>query len=276
MTTHDEQRTATPPAPTPTLSLFRHVLVGIDGTAPSFEACRQVARLAEPDTAVDLVAVVHLAEAVHAGMDAPHVADELEREAEQALVEAQRIFEGRAVARSLNGFATATLHHEVERRGATLLALGSHGHRRLTEILIGGVAGELLHLAPCSVLIARPAADADAFPRAIVVGFDGSDSALAAVDEAAALAARMGSELRVVAARRGKHIDEGAIRSARPDAAVVDLHPVEALVAASSAADLVVVGSRGLHGPRALGSVSERVAHQARCSVLVVRARNPA
>jgi nucleotide-binding universal stress UspA family protein len=47
--------------------------------------------------------------------------------------------------------------------------------------------------------------------------------------------------------------------------------PVPALVAAADCADLLVVGSRGLHGPRALGSVSERVAHSAPCSVLVVR-----
>jgi nucleotide-binding universal stress UspA family protein len=33
----------------------------------------------------------------------------------------------------------------------------------------------------------------------------------------------------------------------------------------------VVVGSRGLHGFPALGSVGERVAHRARSSVLVVR-----
>jgi len=46
--------------------------------------------------------------------------------------------------------------------------------------------------------------------------------------------------------------------------------PVAALVGPSPAADLVVVGSRGLHGLRALGSVSERVAHRAHCSVLVV------
>jgi nucleotide-binding universal stress UspA family protein len=36
-------------------------------------------------------------------------------------------------------------------------------------------------------------------------------------------------------------------------------------------ADIVVVGSRGLQGGRALGSVSERVAHQANCSVIVLR-----
>jgi nucleotide-binding universal stress UspA family protein len=32
---------------------------------------------------------------------------------------------------------------------------------------------------------------------------------------------------------------------------------------AVTAADLLVIGSRGLHGIAALGSVSERVAHQA-------------
>ena len=53
---------------------------------------------------------------------------------------------------------------------------------------------------------------------------------------------------------------------------VHDRHsPVHALSDAD--ADLVVVGSRGLHGLRALGSVSERVAHRARASVLVVRER---
>jgi nucleotide-binding universal stress UspA family protein len=46
---------------------------------------------------------------------------------------------------------------------------------------------------------------------------------------------------------------------------------VEALVEAASRADLTVVGSRGASGLRALGSVSERVAHRAASSVLVVR-----
>jgi nucleotide-binding universal stress UspA family protein len=52
-------------------------------------------------------------------------------------------------------------------------------------------------------------------------------------------------------------------------------HPVGALVDASRQADLVVVGSRGLRAFEALGSVSERVAHQARCSVLVIRPDRP-
>ena len=49
--------------------------------------------------------------------------------------------------------------------------------------------------------------------------------------------------------------------------------PVDRLVGAVEADDLLVVGSRGLHGARTLGSVSERVAHKAPCSVFVVRRR---
>jgi nucleotide-binding universal stress UspA family protein len=47
--------------------------------------------------------------------------------------------------------------------------------------------------------------------------------------------------------------------------------PVHALVEASAGADLLVLGSRGLHGLASLGSVSERVASRAHSSVLVVR-----
>jgi nucleotide-binding universal stress UspA family protein len=46
-------------------------------------------------------------------------------------------------------------------------------------------------------------------------------------------------------------------------------------VAEREHASLVVLGSRGLTGVRALASVSERVAHHAPCSVLVVRPRPP-
>jgi nucleotide-binding universal stress UspA family protein len=47
----------------------------------------------------------------------------------------------------------------------------------------------------------------------------------------------------------------------------------DVLVSATRAEEtsLVVMGSRRLSGVRALGSVSERVAHRAPCSVLVVR-----
>jgi nucleotide-binding universal stress UspA family protein len=77
--------------------------------------------------------------------------------------------------------------------------------------------------------------------------------------------------LRAVTVSAGKEGDAEQVRVADPLVEVVDGRPVDALVAAAAGADLLVVGSRGVHGLRALGSVSERVAHEAACSVLVVR-----
>jgi nucleotide-binding universal stress UspA family protein len=48
-------------------------------------------------------------------------------------------------------------------------------------------------------------------------------------------------------------------------------HKAITAAAASIGASLLVIGSRGLHGVHALTSVSERVAHEAPCSVLVLR-----
>jgi nucleotide-binding universal stress UspA family protein len=52
---------------------------------------------------------------------------------------------------------------------------------------------------------------------------------------------------------------------------VIPDEPVRVLTAASADADLLVLGSRGRHGFKSLGSVSERVAHRAACSTLIVR-----
>ena len=45
----------------------------------------------------------------------------------------------------------------------------------------------------------------------------------------------------------------------------------DALAGLGDSVDLIVMGARGLKGAKALGSVSERVAHKASSSVLVVR-----
>jgi nucleotide-binding universal stress UspA family protein len=173
-------------------SIFERILVGIDGTEAGFEACRQTARLAGQQAEVEAVAVVHLGPAVAAALDAAHVADVLEREAEEALDHAIAILDGRAHKRYLDGFVASALRDELESFGASLVALGTHGHRRSAEILLGGVAGEILHTAPCSVLIARPCPMAT-FPRTVVVGHDGSPRADEALAVARQLEARFGS-----------------------------------------------------------------------------------
>jgi nucleotide-binding universal stress UspA family protein len=252
-------------------STFDRVLVGVDGTDASFEACRQARVLAAPGAPVEAVAVVHLADAIQVGLEAQAAADVLREEAEAALAEARRILGEDVETRFLNGFVTSTLLREIEASRPTLVAIGSHGHRRLTEILIGGVAGELVHSAPCSVLLARPPAGAHGFPGRIVVGVDGSERSALAFAAASELAQRFSVPLDPVVATGGKGPELDAVRTLAPTAREIDAHPADALVDAAAGAGLLVVGSRGLHGFRALGSVSERVAHRAPCSVLVVR-----
>lgn len=252
-------------------TIFGRVVAGVDGSDPGFEACRQAAGLVEPEGWLEAVTAVYLVEAALAGWSAARVAAELEREAGETIMKAREIVGDRGEARLLNGPPFEALLRELEDGRATLAVVGTHGHSRLSEMILGGVAGRLLHEAPCSVLIARPPAAEPLFPRAILAGIDGSPAADAALAAAEYLALRFESPLRVVTAVEGKCVNLEHARSRAPELEEVAEQPVGALVDASKDADLLVVGSRGLHGWRALGSVSERVAHQAACSVLVVR-----
>jgi nucleotide-binding universal stress UspA family protein len=253
---------------TPRESICDRILVGVDATKESLDACRQAGRLAEPQASIE-AATVSLFPPEAPDGDELEARDE--RTAATALTAAAQILGPRAELRRLHGLTVDALLDEIERTQATLLAIGTQEHRRIEEIVLGGVAGELLHKAPCAVLVARPAPDLESFPREIVVGVDGSGEAEYAFDVARGLAMRRHSSLRSVVALGGKRVDLGRVASLHPWVEASSAAAVKALVEASACADLLVVGSRGLHGPRALGSVSERVAHQAGCSVLVVR-----
>jgi nucleotide-binding universal stress UspA family protein len=140
--------------------------------------------------------------------------------------------------------------------------------------------------------------------ESIVVGTDGSETAKQAVEEAVRLATALGAELHVVSAYeplRGARITgapEGAAKvwAPLPDANVdatlqeaaalvrmrkvpvtthaVEHDPADALleVADNVGANLIVVGSQGMHGARrlTLGNVPNKVSHRAQCNVLIV------
>ncbi|MCW3030340.1 MAG: universal stress protein [Solirubrobacterales bacterium] len=139
--------------------------------------------------------------------------------------------------------------------------------------------------------------------QSIVVGTDGSSTAERAVAEATRLSKALGSGLHVVAAYepvRGARVEgypeaAGKGEPLLPDstvqtivdaaAATVRLSGVEVkshtltgdpagallAVAEQENAGLIVVGSCGMHGmKRVLGSVPNKVAHRARCTVMIV------
>jgi nucleotide-binding universal stress UspA family protein len=255
-------------------SVFNRVLVGIDGSEESREAARQAAILVDGE--LTLLASYDIAAAIAGtGIGVPVYLD----------VDAERAFAEDALARAhesaaaaspaslvVRGRAADSLVSEVEREQSTLVVVGSHEYSRLAGFVLGSTATEVVHKAPCSVLVARSTDMRQQFPANVVVGVDGSHESAAAYAAARQLSERFSAELWPVVAHGGTAVDRRVVdaivdrwREDSPD------EPVGALVTAAADADLLVVGSRGLHGLKALGSVAERVAHRAGCSVLIVR-----
>jgi len=246
------------------------VLVGLDGSPESLVAARQATRLLEEDGSLGFVSAVAPFVTSLPAFGNAAVLHELEDGARTLLREAQERW---PQAETTLGFGTAAevVLDTARKRRSTLVAVGGGGHRRLPGIVLGAVATHLLHRAPCSVLVARERDGGLAFPRTILAGTDGSPEGNAAVRAALRLGERFGAPVRALIATGGDDpVDEGAVVGA-DEIEWSELAPVDALVRAAAGADLVVLGSRGLRGVRALGSVSERVGHAAPCSVLVVR-----
>ena len=146
--------------------------------------------------------------------------------------------------------------------------------------------------------------------QSIVVGTDGSPTALEAVRQAAELAARLSARVHVVCVYEPVPVGAGDGASAggqpvhsesgwvlRPREAVeetlasaaavfedagvaVELHaqrgdPADAIldVAEERGADLIIVGNRGRAGAKRflLGSLPNRISHHAPCAVLIIR-----
>jgi nucleotide-binding universal stress UspA family protein len=142
----------------------------------------------------------------------------------------------------------------------------------------------------------------------ILVGTDGSDTALKALRQAIALAAQMGARLQIVSAYepvsdsrlRNQQIEVPkdlewmvnprgdvlmVLDAARDEATRAGVSDVETFARQGDAADaildvaeeqhsdLIVVGNKGMTGAKRflLGSVPNRVSHHAPCSVLIVR-----
>lgn len=181
---------------------------------------------------------------------------------------------------------------------ASTLVVGSSGHGRIGEALLGSVSQHLARHATCPAVVVREARDGDA--QRIVVGVDGSQASLAALEYACR---RAESTRETVVAINAWHVhvpstdvwshDARSVDSERhelllaesiaglqedhPDVRleheVVAVSPAQCLVDASAGASLLVVGSRGrgFFSGMLLGSVSQAVLREASCPVAVVR-----
>jgi nucleotide-binding universal stress UspA family protein len=271
------------------------IVVGYDGSPESDEAVRWAAEMAllrgEP-----LMALV-----VVEPMDAPRTQgwpqswwEEIEDRASKTLAEA--------------GATDATVERHVGKlvhtlldasRDASMLVLGSSGHSRLGEIVIGSASQSAARHARGPVVVVRQQSAANA--HRIVVGADDSEPSRRAVDFACEQAAASGQQ--VVMIRTWKpltmpidehgHVpatmakallekDEALARSVAeqqgryPELDIIGefiaTNAGQALVDASNTATMVVVGSRGHTAvtETLIGSVSHQVLHEAHCPVAVV------
>lgn len=252
---------------------FRSVVCGVDPSPAGAVVAGRAARLV---TRAGLLTLVGVDEITVAGgtmspgtVIVPH-AGEARKAVDAALLTVSSAHPNTKTV-VLEGMTARALIETAETCAGDLVVVGIHESRRLAGIVRGSTATFVLHDAPCSVLVAREGRSGT-WPGSIVVGVDGTPQSLAAYDAAVSLAARFGASLRPIACYKELEPDVIArLRAAVAGLEESDYAAVDALVAASGTADLVVVGTRTLKGVRALGSVSERVAHESACSVLVVR-----
>ena len=244
------------------VGIFRRVLCGVTGSPGDAEAVSQALALVDPAGTVGLAAFNGGAGAVESG----------ERAAVRAGVRAQ-------VETLPDGDLSRTLLERAER--FDLLVLAAPGHSRAVGILLGAIASHAVHSATMPVLISRQV-PAIAFPGTVLAATAGPQDAHI-VRAAAGIAGAHGRS--VILGHAG--LPRGAVatalsRQAADVASVCGCTPAVlsgsgdaadrmVALAASAAAGLIVVGSSGRRGVSALASVSERIAHRAACSVLVLR-----
>lgn len=259
--------------------VFASILCGVDGSRPSFEAARQAALLAGPDAALTYAAVTWeqgTGATAMATLNHKHAQDSLRRVRDQAreLGVTARIAE----------YDCADAAHQLIDLAARhdLLVVGIHGHSRAGGIMIGSAATAVLHRSPVPVLVARPPEHGIAFPERILLANDGSSASRAAAAVVAQLATRHGAGIGIVSAYDyGATPQElSAVAAIVKNATGVEperfgepgvAHRVATEAARAFGATLLVTGSHGLAGVAAIRSASERIAHAAPCSVLVVR-----
>lgn len=276
--THDD--TASDPAAG--LPVSMRVICGIDASRSDSVAVREACTLARPRGHVALVCVAY-----HTGVGHNAQATITEARAGAALARAMKQARDMGVATSVYLVRSPDPSEALLQAAADgdVLVVGSHGGSRAGGIMLGSVATTALHRSAVPVLIARQAPEDQR--RSVLLASDGSAASEHACGLAGSVAARTDAPATIFTVETDG--DDGSVRHglARQAVALTEAtgreptvafghgKPADAIVTAAreTGCTLLVVGSSGRTGLRALGSVSERVAHHAPCSVLVARPR---
>ncbi|GGL00651.1 universal stress protein [Sphaerisporangium melleum] len=282
-----------------------HVVAAVDGSPPSMDAVRFAADdAARRGEGLRIVNVIDPWVFDQPLTTPPGFQESLCESSQAVLDEAAKAARERVPGLSVE---TATLTGTVRERllgaakDAAVLVVGSRGLGGFLGLILGSVSMGVAGRTACPAIVVRHLMTA---PRQeIAVGHDMSPESEAALEYAFEEAARRQAALRAICAwqvethmpvfaayttdlekmfelgRRAAQEQLAPWREKFPQVpvheAVVREHPVEALSRASSAVDLLVVGSHGRGGFRSamLGSVGHGVLHHAHCPVAVVPSR---
>jgi nucleotide-binding universal stress UspA family protein len=180
-------------------------------------------------------------------------------------------------AERIDGFPSPVLL--AASRDAELIVIGSRASGRIVGLLVGSTGLELAAHALCPVVVVRPTDDSLVGSR-VVIGYDGSAAADAAVDFGLEYARRHDLVARIVMVLAEDEDDDHDVTAAlrahedarKAERIEVTGHPSELLLEWSTDAQLLVVGSRGRGGFSGLllGSVSQTVLNQSPCPIAVI------
>lgn len=182
--------------------------------------------------------------------------------------------------------ASQAIVDEATEKKVDMILIGRHGYKGLAKALMGEVAAKVITNSPCKVMVVPKAAQTEY--KKILVATDGSAHAMAAIQEALAIAKRNGSHLIALSAMRDESERQEATNFSGKVAEMAQKEgvSVEAITplgrsfnaiveeAGGRGADLIVMGAYGKTGVKKLimGSSTEKVIGTAGCAVLVVRA----
>lgn len=154
----------------------RPVVIGFDGTQAAEQAVREAGAVLSSRRAV--VVVVWEAGRAFELLDAPTISPGLPvspvdidtaTELDNAAAEVARALAERGAALATEGgmqaeglivadesTVAATIVRVAKEQDAGVIVVGSHGHRGISELLLGSTARDVLRHAPCPVLITHP------------------------------------------------------------------------------------------------------------------------
>jgi nucleotide-binding universal stress UspA family protein len=255
---------------------FKSIVCGVEGNPSSTEAARQAIALAKPGGTVHFVAIYTSFE-----LGPDFTKEKLQESLEESTRMAQEAEVPATTDMPSGRYAVDVLLPEGKKHD--LLVIGTHGRSRAVGFVMGSTASKAAHGTEGSLLIAREPPDSSAFPGDIMFTSDGADDSWAPARVAARLAADHDANLELVHVDDGKHPDAPEVIAAqvdeiekiagtKPSVTQPEGNATDLIVelAKERGSSLIICGRRGLSGIKSLGSVSERVAHQAECSVLLV------